>query len=105
MGKRVFDARSAPEEEIAGVREALTANNIDFYETHTGNWGFGGAAVWVRDPADHGRARQVIDQFQAAWVQKARSEPVPNRINWANVPLLLFVVALLVWISMELSSW
>ncbi len=104
MAKRVFDARSAPEEEIAGVREALTAENIDFYETRQSNWGFGSAGLWVRDPADHARARRVIDEFQADWRERARSEPVPARIAWGNVPLLLLVIALLAWITLELFS-
>lgn len=105
MAKRVFDARSAPEEEIAGVREALTAHGIDFYETRAGNWGFGSPALWVRDPAEHARARRVIEEFQAAWRRRARAEPVPPRVNWPLIPALLLVVALVIWVTIELFSW
>ena len=104
MGKRVFDARSAPEEELDGVRQALRDADIDFYETSAGKWMIGNAALWVQDDADYDHARAVVKEFQARWLAQARAEPVPARVNWATVPLLILVVALLAWVSFSLFS-
>lgn len=104
MGQRVFDARSAPEEEVEGVRRALREAGIGFYETSAGKWMIGNAALWVKDNADADRARVVVREFQKQWLQQARAEPAPARINWPMVPVLIAVVILLAWLSFSLFS-
>ncbi|MEM9533127.1 MAG: DUF6164 family protein [Pseudomonadota bacterium] len=97
MSKRVFDARSAPEEEIQGVRAALDEAGIQYYETRAGNWGFGSAGLWVYDAADHERARALINDFQISWVEQARSQREPPPIRWSMLPPLAVFVGLLTW--------
>ena len=104
MGKRIFDARSAPEEEVDGVRQALDEAGIDYYETSAGKWMIGNAAFWVRDDSDYEQGRQVVKDFQARWLEQARANPVPNQVDWAKVPLLILVVVLLGWLSFSLFS-
>lgn len=97
MSKRVFDARSAPEEEIQGVRAALDEAGIQYYETKTGNWGFGSAGFWLYDDADHDRARALINDFQNTWIEQARSRREPVPVRWSMLPLLAVFVGLLTW--------
>ena len=103
--KRIFDARHAPEDEVEGVRQALEEAGIGFYETQAGNWGLGNAALWVNDPADHARARQVVENFQAEWVDRVRREATPGKVRWVMVPALLLAGALLAWITYALTRW
>ncbi|MEM7704489.1 MAG: DUF6164 family protein [Pseudomonadota bacterium] len=97
MSKRVFDARSAPEEEIQGVKETLDGAGIQYYETKTGTWGFGSAGLWLYDDADHRRARELIDEFQTRWVEQARSQGERPSMRWSMLPLLAGFVGLLIW--------
>ncbi len=97
MSKRVFDARSAPEEEIQGVKETLDEAGIQYYETKTGSWGFGSAGLWLYDEADHEQARELINEFQTRWVEQARSEREHLSIRWSMLPLLAGFVGLLTW--------
>ncbi len=104
-GKRVFDTRGAPEEEIAGVREVLQEHGIKYYETSSGNWGLGSAALWVREETDYDRARELIDGFQGRWLMEARQSGASAGINWQRVPALLIVLAAIAWVFYKSFQW
>ena len=99
MGKRVFDTYHAPEAETDGVKAALDAAGIAYYETHKGKWGVGSAGIWVSDSGDYGRARVVIEGFQREWVERVRREEVPARVNWRRLPALLVVVGVIFYLT------
>lgn len=99
MGKRVFDTYHAPEAETDGVKAALDAAGIAYYETYKGKWGVGSAGIWVSDDGDYGRARVVIDGFQREWVERVRREEVPARVNWGRLPALLVVVGVIFYLT------
>lgn len=64
MAKLVFKLRDVPEDEAQDVRELLYENNIEFYETHAGNWGIGMAGIWIKDNNRYAEAMTRIDQYQ-----------------------------------------
>lgn len=64
MSKLVFTLRNVTEEEADAVRQLLTQNEIEFFETAPGNWGISLPALWLHDAADFARARALIDAYQ-----------------------------------------
>lgn len=102
MSRRIFDTYHAPDEETAGVKAALDAADVDWYETVKGRWWVGSAGLWVRKDEDHDLARSVIDQFQKRWVTEQREasplREVKPTINWARVPVVIVVTGLLLYL-------
>ena len=64
MPTLLFPLRDVPEDEADEVRELLTEQNIDFYETSAGNWGMSMPALWLRDEAELEKARYVLNAYQ-----------------------------------------
>jgi hypothetical protein len=64
MAILLFPLRGVPEDEADEVRELLTEQNIDFYETSAGNWGMSMPALWLRDDTELEKARQVLNVYQ-----------------------------------------
>jgi len=60
----LFSLRGVPEDEADEVRELLTEQNIDFYETSAGNWGMSMPALWLRNDAELEKARYVLGAYQ-----------------------------------------
>ena len=99
MGKRIFNTYHASEAETNGVKAALDASGIAYYETHKGKWGVGSSALWVADADDYPQARAAIDSFQQEWREKVRQEPMPTDINWARLPVLLMVIGVVLYLT------
>lgn len=72
MSKLLFKLRGVPEDEADDIRELLTENEIDFYETSPGNWGFSMPGIWLNDEAQFENARALIDKYQKARTLNAR---------------------------------
>lgn len=59
-----FSLRGVPEDEADDVRELLSTNDIDFYETSAGSWGISMPAIWLYQVDDLEKARPLFDQYQ-----------------------------------------
>ncbi|MGZ4958050.1 MAG: DUF6164 family protein [Methylomonas sp.] len=59
-----FSLRGVPEDEADDVRELLSANDIDFYETSAGNWGISMPAIWLYRADDLEKVRPLFDRYQ-----------------------------------------
>ena len=64
MTTLLFSLRGVPEDEADEVRELLTGQNIDYYETSAGNWGMSMPALWLRDDAQLEKARSLLNSYQ-----------------------------------------
>ena len=64
MSAIVFRLNDVPENEAQAVRDLLSENNIEFYETSAGKWGFSVAAIWVKDDTHKDRARELIEAYE-----------------------------------------
>jgi hypothetical protein len=73
MPRLLFNLRGVPEDEADEVRELLTEQDIDFYETSAGNWGMSMPALWLRNDADLEKARSVLNQYQQQRFLTARA--------------------------------
>lgn len=74
MAKILFRLNGVSDEEANDVRELLTHNAIDFYETSAGNWSVSMAAIWLKDEAQFAQARALLDAYQKERVIRMREE-------------------------------
>ena len=74
MSVILFRLNGAAFDEAEDIRELLETNDIDYYETSEGRWGFSVAAFWLKDPSLLPHARQLIDQYQQQRIIRVREE-------------------------------
>ena len=74
MSHLVFKLNSVPEDEADEVRDLLENANIPFYETNSGRWGLGFAAIWVKEKEFASAAKELVDNYQKERYQRIRAE-------------------------------
>ncbi|MDH3692399.1 MAG: DUF6164 family protein [Gammaproteobacteria bacterium] len=66
--------RGVPDDEAEELRDLLTTNKIDHYETSAGNWGISMPAIWLNDSNQLQKAKLLIEEYQAERFARARDE-------------------------------
>ncbi|WP_293008781.1 DUF6164 family protein [Nitrosomonas sp.] len=74
MAKILFRLNGVPDDEAYEVRELLTNNAIDYYETAPGNWGVSMPAIWLNDDSQFEKARALLDTYQNERTVRIREE-------------------------------
>ncbi|MDH5516483.1 MAG: DUF6164 family protein [Gammaproteobacteria bacterium] len=74
MAKLLFKLKNVFDDEADEVRQLLTENNIDFYESPAGNWGISLHALWLNDDAQFATATSLIDQYQQNRTKRIKAE-------------------------------
>ncbi len=74
MAVLIFKLRSVPEDEAHEVRELLSDNDIDFYETTAGVFSISMPGLWLKNEDQLQKARQLIDDYQQVRQNKAQEE-------------------------------
>ncbi|WP_295625915.1 DUF6164 family protein [uncultured Nitrosomonas sp.] len=74
MAKILFRLNGVPDDEAYEVRELLTNNAIDYYETAPGNWGVSMPAIWLNDDSQFEKARALLDTYQNERTVRMREE-------------------------------
>ena len=74
MPKLLLNLRNVPEDEANEVAALLDANAIDWYATRPSPFGISAGGIWLRDTADHPRARALLDDYQRQRGQAARAQ-------------------------------
>lgn len=69
-----FKLRGVPDDEAKEVRELLTSNNIDYYETPEGRWKISMPAIWLHDKSQLPTAESLLLDYQQTRQQKAKEE-------------------------------
>lgn len=64
MTQILFSLRGVPDDEAEDVRELLTVNHIDYYETPPGNWGISMPAIWLRNEDQKELAEFLVEEYQ-----------------------------------------
>lgn len=64
MSLLLFSLRGVPDDEADEIRELLTEQDIDFYETPAGNWGVSMPALWLRNDAELAPAQALLTTYQ-----------------------------------------
>ena len=74
MSILLFKLRFVPGDEAQEVRELLSENDIDFYETSAGVFGFSMPGLWLKNEDQLEKARQLIDDYQQFRQKKAQED-------------------------------
>lgn len=74
MPIKIFKLNNVPDDEAEEIRELLTSNHIDYYETSAGNWAISAPAIWINNEDQESQARLLIDQYQRERVTRIREE-------------------------------
>ena len=53
MAKLLLNLRHVPQDEADEVRELLSTNGIDYYETRPSLWGISAGGIWLHDAGLH----------------------------------------------------
>jgi hypothetical protein len=74
MSLLIYRLNDSSFDEAEDIRELLENNQIDYYETSSGRWGFSVAAIWLIDEAQLSLARQIINHYQVERVARIRAQ-------------------------------
>ena len=74
MAKLIFKLKLVSYDEADDIKNLLTENKIDFYESPAGNWEISMHALWLNDEAQYTQAKQLIDEYQVKRSQRIRLE-------------------------------
>ncbi len=70
MADLLFKLSNVPEDEADEVRRVFQQGGFDVYETSTGRWGSGVAAIWLADSSQLADARAALSHYQAQRVRR-----------------------------------
>lgn len=88
MSKIIFRLKGVSDDEATDVREILTENNIDYYETSDGMWGVSMPALWLKDETQLEMAQQLIERYQQERVARVREEYEQLKREGKNITML-----------------
>ncbi len=74
MSHLIFKLNGVPDDEANDVRQLLDEAEIAFYETDSGRWGLGYAAIWMREKDQLNSAKNLIQDYQTERYQRVKSE-------------------------------
>jgi len=72
MATLLFKLRNVPDDESEDIRELLTINNINYYETTAGSWGISLPAIWLHDKNQLEQGKSLIAHYQKERAIKAQ---------------------------------
>ena len=116
MSVLLFRLNDVSDEEAQEVRELLTANELDFYETDAGRFGISVAALWLKDEAQTELARQLLQNYQRQRTQRMRAERrqairdgtepgIAERIKQAPVFFIAIVICIGIILYLSLAPF
>ena len=74
MTALLFSFRNVPDDEAEEIRQLLTSNEVEFYETPAGKWGISSPAIWLHDKNELPRAKALIETYQKERFVRRRQE-------------------------------
>lgn len=76
MSKLLFSLRGVPEDEAEEIKNLLTDNSINYYETSAGNWGISMPALWIKNEEQLAEAGKLLTDYhlQRAITQRSLYE-------------------------------
>lgn len=74
MAELLFKLSNVPVDEILQVRQQLQENDIEFYETDSGAFGVGVAAIWLPDDQQLAHAKTILEQYQSERLASAQQD-------------------------------
>ncbi len=85
MAKLLFKLSGVPDDEIEGVRNALEAEEIDYYETSSGLLGLSFAAIWIKQDEQYAQAKQTLNDYQKTRYKTAKQKQFDDIEKGENI--------------------
>jgi hypothetical protein len=63
MGALLLRLKNVPEDEYQEVCDLLNAHDLVYYETTSGFWGVGMAAIWLNDASQLTKAHELLNEY------------------------------------------
>lgn len=70
----LLNLRNVPDDEIEEVRSLMDEHGIDCYDTPPGPFGITAGGIWLKDPDDYSRARELMDEYQRERGERMRAQ-------------------------------
>ncbi|ROQ43598.1 hypothetical protein EDF77_1350 [Stenotrophomonas maltophilia] len=74
MSKLLLNLRHVGDDEYHDVCTLLDQHRIAWYRTEPSPWGISNGGLWLREDADHPRARELMSAYQAERSVRMRAE-------------------------------
>ena len=74
MAKLLLNLRNVGDDEYADVCTLLDQHGIAWYRTEPSPWGISNGGLWLREDADHPRAKALMAEYQAERGPRIRAE-------------------------------
>lgn len=74
MSKLLLNLRNVADDEIQDVTALLDKAGIAHYRTEPSPWGISFGGIWVRDDAEHPRAKALMADYQQVRGERVRGE-------------------------------
>ncbi|MDQ6975879.1 MAG: DUF6164 family protein [Mariprofundaceae bacterium] len=105
MAALLFRLRDVSDEEAAAVRTLLADANMAVYETSSGTWGLGVAAIWLRNKNQLTAARALLHAYQQQR-EAIPQPPVPTHWqHWTQNPVRFFLFCFLIVFMFAVTLW
>jgi len=106
MAKLLLNFRHVPDDEILEVRELLSENGIEYYETEPSRWMISFGGIWLKDESQKEEAESLMKAYQQARKERADAdyeerrragelETLPGRYRRNPVKFLLALAGIL----------
>ncbi|MFT4520646.1 MAG: hypothetical protein ACI9JM_003050 [Halioglobus sp.] len=112
MAVLIFRLNDVSDEEAQDVRDLLSDNALNSYETSAGRWGFSVAGLWLVNENDKVLARELIDAYQLerrCYFEKLRIETPPetfgNRLKRSPINVIFFSLLAMTVLFLALSPF
>lgn len=74
MAKLLMNLGDVPEDEVEEILALLMQHELAHYRTPASRWGISAGAIWIRDDAEHARAKTLLAEYQDRRRDRAREE-------------------------------
>ena len=114
MPELLFRLRNVPDDEADDIRQLLSDNEIDFYETHTGTWSVSMPGIWLNDESRLQEAQALLHEYQVKRAATAREAYEQLKLEGRHPTLsgriaahpirflmLLFALAIILYITLS----
>jgi hypothetical protein len=113
---RLFSLKGVPDDEAEEIRELLTGNEIDYYETPTSKWGISTAALWLKNEKQLKKANLLITKYQEERTHRAReeyeklrregkNETIVHRIKQKPIRVILYLTLIITILYLSIKPF
>jgi hypothetical protein len=113
---KLFSLKNVPDDEAEEIRELLTKNEIDYYETPPSKWGISAALICLKNKQQLEKASSLIAKYQTERAYKAReeyeklkregkTESIADRMKKAPVKIISYLTLIIIILYLSIKPF